>query len=647
MLDLLLLGNQQIAVGGWVAAFLVLSLGIGRAVRLSPLEGAAFGFLVLAGAADLAMFAARALVIPTPWFGPLTLAFAALIISALRRILPSVPSAPGENRAAFALAVLVTAGVLWTLRIIQIDPLSSMSSHHGWLALYVENSFRLGHLAKVEEMAFGHGYLTSIFYNVDLMGLVAFGEWAAAGSAWAAYSAGSTLAAMLSVAVLAHALRPSRAALGVFAALVLVLLATDFLYRTTMARNWGDAIQFLGGAVMLYFMSRGIDLRRAALWTGAAAIFLVFSRHFGAFYAGMILGFGYLAVWRLEGDRRLWPWIGLGVLLVGFSAREIWCILVPPSPFYPGQKLVEVAPAAGSMMIIGSLNDLGITTEGRLSAFLIGPRNLYLAALSALLVLHGRRLWNRPRLLFPYLAPLLLVALPQVLQAGVGYRSDPTYSKTTLIGLHLMAFYPAFAVMMAAPSLSATARRAGAMATFLALVVTASMTLPRLVPDALPWREGPTAVLRWAAKLYRDHNLDLNMAERLRDSEGVSMPELAARPILYFHYEPGLALRHFIGGDFFCDLDFWSAPVRSHFGEAATLGELVARLGYPNLYLSFADPTLYARYFDDGWRKYEAEIRTLERQPFVDKVVRHNNGTFYVTRRPAGIAPACPAGAAP
>ncbi|MBC7952300.1 MAG: hypothetical protein H7Z12_10860 [Rhodospirillaceae bacterium] len=644
MLDLLFLGQTQSAILAYVLVFLALSTGIGRTLRLHSVAGAAFGFLVLSGSTALAMFALRKLALPIVSFAPLSAVAAALIVLVLRRVLPPGDRPITANCTLFWTIAAGLALVLWTLRVIQLDPSASLSSHHGWYPLYIQDSFKLGRFAEVADMAFGQGYLTSIFYNVDLMGVVALGEWLHSSGAWAAYSAASTLAAILSVVLVASALRHSRAALLTYAMLVLALLATDFLYRTTLARNWGDGLLFLGGAVMLFHMMRGRDLRSAALWTAAASLFLVFSRHYGAFYSGIILGLGFLAVWRLRGDRRLGPWIILGLLLVAFSTREIFCILSPPSPFYPGSRLLDTVPASALYLLVGSLNDLGLMLGEGLMPTVIGPRNLYLIAIIALLIHQRRRLARQPLRRLVYGAPFVLLLLPQLLQALIGYRSSLDYSKTTLIAIHVATFLPAFAVGRLLPDRALTRWPLWASGVG-AVMVAALAAMPVLDHHSVPWRQGPAAMLGWAFQLYHDHNPDLNMAAQLRTELGPDFSRtITDRPILYVHYEPGLAIRHYVGGRFFCDLDFWSEPVQRHFAEAKSLQDLVARLNYPNIYLSFGPTFLYGRYFNNDWPRFAKEMAHLDGAAWIERTVRHNSGIFHITRPGAHSAgtPACP-----
>ncbi|MBR9973896.1 hypothetical protein [Magnetospirillum sulfuroxidans] len=649
LLELLFLDFTQRQVLACTALFLTLSWAIGRGLRLGGLLAPAFGFLLLCAAATLAMLGLRQTGASLTWFGPLVLAGTVALVLALRMALPPLPAAPPDNRAWLIAVSAILIITVWSLRIIQLDPSASLSSHHGWYPLYIEGSFQIDRFGRVEDFAFGNGYLASISYGLDLMGLVALGKWFGPFSAWHAYSAASTLAALLSLCVLAEALRASRAALVCYGLMVLALLAGDFLYRTTMARNWGDAMLYLGGAVMLVTLTQGQDIRRRALWTAAASLFLVVGRHYGAFYSGLIMIAGYGATWRLQRQPDLRPWLGLGIILLILSSREIACILAPPSPYYPGSKLLEVAAPPQSMLLSGTLNDLGVLTDGHLAPTVIGLRNLYLLAALVLTAIWWRQRTQRLSWLATGLLPLALAALPQILQYLTQYRSSHEYSKTTLVAIHLFAWYPAYVLGRVTPLWR---WRPSLRLLIAALVVGGGIavtggTVVLTAKAGIDLRQGPSALLNWAFTRYRDHNVDLNIARLMREQWNErEIAEITARPVLYLHYEPGLGLRNFMGGQLFCDLDFWGPTVQQAADASSSLPDLIARLGYPSIYLSYGDSSLYSRYQPQHWNRFAAEFASIGTAQWIERSVTYRTATLLVPKRPADAPfPKCPTAA--
>ncbi|MBI2240180.1 MAG: hypothetical protein HYU59_05185 [Magnetospirillum gryphiswaldense] len=641
--DILLLGETSRQVLAFVIVFLAVSWGAGRSLRLAGVAACTFGYLILCGASALALFVFRQWSWSLGGYGAVVLAFGGMIVGALRVLLPPPPP-PTETGNRWLLLALLAGllSALWVIRAVQVDPSANMSSHHGWYPLYIESAFAIGWFAKAEEMNFGIGYLTSISYSVDLMGLAAFGRWLGIGGAWAAYSAGSILAAGLSIVLLASGLRRNALALLVFAVLVVALSADDFFYRTSMLRNWGDSLLLAGGAAIIYFMSRENDVRASGLWAAAASIFLVFSRHYGAFYSGMILIVGYAWCVFVLRDRRIMPWFGLGVLLVLFSLREIACILYPPSPFYPGQKLVEFAVAAPGLMMTGMLNDLGVLADNKFAPLLLSPRNIYLVALLALGAFAVRRRSELPKgVLFAWFAPLLLLALPQALQLGLGYRSSYTYSKTTLVGLHLMTWYPAFVLCRLAGPMAWNRRwnYVAAAGVSGAVLVGAAVTAWR--PSYLYKIDNYT--LPKIVDMYRNSNPDYQIAKQVKQNADF-MKLTSNRPIIYFHYEPGLGIRNFIGGKFFCDYDFWQISIQDKLKDFSDFDSLMRYLGWPNVYLSFEDSIAYGRYSSGDWQRMQGDLKNLENAPWVEKVIRYKKSALFITRPlDPSIGPQAPA----
>ncbi|MGE4279577.1 MAG: hypothetical protein AB7G62_08320 [Magnetospirillum sp.] len=637
-LDLLLLGTDQRAILFCVVTIALIATFLGRLSRLPWVEAGAFGMIVLSGSAALLLFAFRALRLPLDFYVPCVLLIAIGVAWLFRRLLPPLPAFPIGHAGWAWSTFAILAGVLWVMHIVQLEPSANMSSHHGWYPLYIEGSFQLGRFAEIADMSIGDGYMASIFYNMDLMGLVAFGKGLGLGSAWHVYSAGSVLAALLSMAVLIRSLSTSRLGLLVFSVMVVGLLGTDFLYRSTLARNWGDAFLYLSGALLLAILARGKDVRTVTLWCAATSLFLVFGRHYGAFYAGLIFLVGYLANGRANRDWSLHPWFIMGCLLLLFSAREVSCFIDPPSLYYPGQKLLDVALESSPSLIMGSLNDLGLTTDSTLSPLILSFRNLYLLAFPILLVAGWKQAHSLAHL--GWLAvPMGIAVLPQILQYLTLYRSSPDYSKTTLLAVHLMAWYPAFAVTHI-KSLRESKLPSRWLAPILALGLVGLVSLLVIKRQSIPFTAmNPLNLITATRDLYQQKNPDYQIAQRILAIGDQQGSDIAAHQILYFHYEPGIGLRNFIGGSLFCDRDFWTPDVQNRIARSANLGDLVAQLGYPNLYLSRSSSLLYQRYYSEAWRKYETEMADIEHQPWVDRVIRYTGpglmeAIFVIPKRP-------------
>lgn len=628
-LALLLTGADQAVTAGSVVTLIALSWVIGATLRRPGLEGTAFGLLILSAGAALSLFVLREAAAPVEWFGPLSVLFTILLAAVMRLwVLPPLSvSQPPPSRA----EITVLVGVLtafWIIRILQIDPSSGLSSQLGWTPLYMRSSFEAGRFLLPEDFSFGIGPADSLFYAVDMAGLVALAGWAGIDRLYPVYLATSIAGIGLAVALGFNALRGRLGAQLVFALLMAALAIADGQFQAALLRHWGDTILILGGTLMMVSLARlGDGLLPALRNAAAATVFLVLARHYGAFFSAALMVLG--LVGALVADRRAtlraWPAIvALGGILVVLSLREIHYIL-DPAPYYPGSKLLALTDTGWSYHIKGILHDWGFMTDGHWTP--LGPRMVWLPALVALLVIGVRR---RGLALLPLMAPLAVMLLPALLHALTGYRSSGQTNKPYLLGILFMAWYPAFAVAALAArgswesSLDRLVRHGG--------VVVAAAVAAWMLAGATLTAWGPDRVMEWAAKTYRARIVDLNMA-RTAAEEGVDMARLAERPLMYFYCEPGMGLRLYVGGSLGKDWDFWGGAVQDRLPRIDTFAALLEELNWPNLYIS--SPNGYGSFMEGkAWRRLAAELDQLDGKAWVEQVIRHGDARLVIVRPP-------------
>ena len=631
-LDYFLLNEPQLSTAWFVVLFFILSAAAGFLLRRPLAEGSAFGFLILAGSANLSLYIFRLMGLPTAAFGLAVLIFALLIGWVLRRVVFQGP-APKEPLHRFYIALVsALVVILWAGNILHPYPDSSFSSHHGWIPLYVESSFKAGHFLLIEEMNFGPGLLTAFYYVTDLTGMVSLAAWLGAKQAYPAFNAGSILAAMLAFAVLMRALRHNRLALVTFFVLSLSFFAFDPFFRVVLGGNWSDVLMYLGGALVLYYLAEGNGLKQALLAAAAASTFLVFSRHYGAFLSGVLMILFFAVAWFHGKQRDLRPWFALGLMLIVFSLREIYFIANQPTPYYPGSWEIGRVNRTFLEHALGVLTDWGILRKSDPGS--LGPdiRNLYLFVLAALLFVKGSKVIRQRRRLFVYLAPLAVMIAPLILQVATGYRTNLNYNKSYIFGIFFLAWYPAYLTGFLFPSRilpTLTAKRGVAMAG--ALVVVTALVVSGIgdrVGLGRLFSEGPGRYIQWA---FKREIVDLEIARRLKAAYGT---EASERPVLYLYYEPGITLRHYLGGDFFKDYDYWSETVLDKSRTSTDLYELLSRLGYPNVYIGIGDETGYVEILEDERRKFKTDFQKIEHMQWVEKVINYRGARFIVVKRP-------------
>ncbi len=624
-LSLVLIGPQESVVALWVAVYLAAALLIARGLGRSGIEGTAFGLLTLTAAADLALFILRGKQGSIGWHLPLTAVLAVALTVVLRRwVLPRPLTCCRLTRTDLLLMVMV-AGAFWVLRMIQVEPSTGLSSQLGWVPLYIGESFSAGLFLWPEDFKFGIGAVGGLYYSVDMVGLVALAGGLGAGQFYPPYLATSILGIGLAVLLPLSVLRGRSMAQLIYVASLAALLVTDFQVQAGIGRHWGDTVMILGGTLIMTGLSSRPASRRTILTVSCAAVFLVLSRHYAALFSALLLMGLAGAAWSRWGLRRTlewWPaWVAIGALLGLLSLREIYYI-VNPTAFYPGGRLLAMGGSGWSYHVFGALHDWGLMTDNRWTP--VGPRTLWLVGMVALLVADRGRGFRRAYRLWILLAPLVVMLLPLSLEILTGYRTSSISNKPYLLAALFGSFYSAFAARWL------IRRQWGERLIGLGVkAAAASLVLWGLVGSIVGF--GPGRVLAWARGFYNDHVVDRGIAIALTAS-GISTEQIAAHPLMYFYCEPGMGLRNYIGGSLRHDFDFWNTDTQDSLRVSPDMAVLLARLGWPNLYLS--SRLDYSVYVEGGPAFPPTELDHFERQPWVDKVVRFKDARLIIVKRP-------------
>lgn len=624
-LSLLLTGPHEAPTAFWVAVYLAAALIIARGLGRPGVEGAAFGLLTLTAAADLALFLLRGEGAPIGWHLPLTAVLAAVLTAVLRRWALPRPLPCSRLSQTDLMLMVLAGGAFWALRMIQVEPSTGLSSQLGWVPLSLRESFAAGRFLLPEDYQFGIGAVGGLFYSVDMVGVAALAGGLGAGQFYPPYLATSILGIGLAVLLPLSVLRGRPLAQLVYTAALAVLLVADFQVQAGIGRHWGDTVMILGGSLIMTGLSSRPSGRRTILTVCCAALFLVLARHYAALFSGLLLIGLAGAAWSRWGLRRVldwWPaWVVIGGLLGLMALREINYIL-HPTAFYPGGRLLAMGGSGWSYHVLGALHDWGLMTDNRWTP--VGPRTLWLAGLLGLLMADRGRCLKRPHRLWILLAPLAVMVLPLALEALTGYRTSSVTNKPYLLAALFGAFYPAFAIRwLVRKDWGRQAMGLGLRAGCTALV------LWPLVGSLAGF--GPGRVLAWARGVYNDHVIDRGIALAL-EAGGITAEQVAARPLMYFYCEPGMGLRNYIGGSLRQDLDFWNADIQDSLRASPDMAALLARLGWPNLYLS--SRLDYSVYVEGGSAIPPTEFGAFENQPWVERVIRFKDARLIIVRRP-------------
>ncbi len=617
-----------------VVIFLVLAAAIGRATRRPAIEGLALGQIILAVSFGAALYVVRAAGLPIWMFLLLATVVLAAGVAALRRWVFTVDGMGRGTDLLTAAAVVGIAGIIFVHRSITPDAQAGYSFFQSWVPLYIEGSIAADRFLRPDDMGFGYGFLTNIMlYPIDIQGTAAAIAYVTGLDAHAVYLGGSIATVIGSFAILAFGLRRSPWALLGFVAMTLVFFRMAGAFKWSMSDNLGDHMMYLSGSVAMYYLVCGQAGRVARIGSFVVVSTATFSRPSGVVYSAL---FGLVNGVRdlLRGiDRpRFLAWLIAIALAVLMAAREIYLVLTT-SIFEARPHDLSFAARDWSRNITGTLNDWGIRPDPDIFPFGIP---LFVFSAAALLIwgyFWRRRLAKRPAVLWIVLAPFLVLVGPLLIEAITGYRREPAGSKVYMLSVFFLAWYP-FWLLSRINGLRWWPRPMQRLA--LAGVLAAAIGTP---VGVLVFQDRVAAWYVWAVDTYRVNNTDLQMAAAIRDAykdDPEALRQVIEKPIIYSYYEPGGGLRLFLGGDYFKDYEFWSDEVQEWMDAGAGLDEILERLGWPNVYMSFGlRLDGYGKGMrSDGWRRLIEAPTALPTRPYVRRQIEVGRARFFIVEPP-------------
>ena len=635
ILDYFFFKEPQFITALYTGLFLLLSALIGVGLRRQWVEGSVWGFLVLSGSANLVIFLSRAFELPTYWFGFLVLIFVIVISSTLKLLCFRKPIRPMGLEKTYMLVLIFLSAIIWAGNILHPFPDSGFSSHHGVIPLYIQESFLIGHFVTIEDTAFGEGLMTSLFYPADLLGLVALSGWFGLGEVYPAFNAGSIAATILTFAILTSSIRSHKIALFAFVFLTLTNFAFNLFFRTALGGNWGDVLMYLGGALVCYYFSQSNRIERVFLIGAVASIFLVFSRHYGAFYSAFIIAFCFFVSWGTQKDWSIRPWIVVGVMWCFCSLRELYYLLGGLTQYYPGSWQLERRPFTLEELFLGTLTDWGLLDASNPSFSAISIRALYIIVL-AIVAWRAYVAKNiDAKWIISVFAPFVVLLAPLALQILTGYRTNASYSKTYIVGIFFFAWYPAFLLTHLDMGkyrmfLVRQHNQIAIIIMFIALVfgwkITESVDVKKFFNENIE---------KSLEQVFSDSISDREIAGALRRELSVDeLRDVINNPVMYVYYEPGTSLRLYLGGEFLKDIDFWSVPVREKMINSESFVELLHYLDYPNVYIGLMRNGKVPDFGLPVKASIIEEIENYASASWLKKVIAYDSARFFITQKP-------------
>ncbi|MBH90025.1 MAG: hypothetical protein CMF71_07365 [Magnetovibrio sp.] len=632
-LDYFFLNEPQFTTALFTGLFLLISTFIGINLGRQWVEGTVWGFLVLSGSANLAVFLSRGFDLPTSWYGILVLIIVLVICPILRQLCFCYSVNSQHHKKSYILILILFTTIIWAGNIIHPFPDSGFSSHHGVVPLYIQESFALGHFVTIKDTAFGEGLMTSLFYPADLLGLVALSGWLGTDEVYPAFNAGSITASILTFAILSSSIRNHRLALITFFFLTIINFSFNSFFRTALGGNWGDVLMYLCGALVCYYLSQSARIERAFLIGAVASIFLVFSRHYGAFYSAFIIAICFFISLRTQKNWNIRPWLVVGALWCIFSFRELYYLFGNFTQYYPGSWQLERRQLNIEELFLGSLTDWGLIDGSSLSFSSISIRSLYILVLAI-------SVWRAFILkkidvewMISVFAPFVVLLAPLALQILTGYRTNSLYSKTYILGIFFFAWYPAYLLTHSdlGQFTSLLGRQYNRIATILMF-----LTLGWIVVDRVGVKNIYKSNLEKSLEqVFSDSIPDREIVAVLRrELSSVELNEVIGNPIMYLYYEPGTSLRLYLGGEFLKDIDFWSVPVREKILISKSFKELLHHLNYPNVYIGLMKNGKVPDFGFPVKASLISEIENYSSASWFKQAFKYKNAMFFITQKP-------------
>lgn len=627
-----------------LAVVLLLSWVSALPLRQKWLPGMVWGFLGLVAAADLSLFFLQSTGWPVRLILPLTVLGVALWAAVFRVIIPpEVKSVPPVNRVIFTVLAFGLGFFLYLLLTIRPEPAAGTQFFDAWNPLYIDGSFARGKFLQIADMALGRGFLTSaMHYAPNTLGLVAFLRSLGLHNTFVAYNSIHMLCSIFTLLLLLAIFRESRILMFSYFLLAVIFILRDIEVALLLGMNTSEEIIYLGGAFICYHLfqtPRGAD-RSVLIPATLSSLFLVFGRNYGAFYASIfMLTFSLLVFRQRIPDRKtlalLWA-----VFLI-FSLRELVLLFTYGDVFYPRIAMSKVNPYSLTKFVQGSLVSwglAGVNADGSLSVSL---RSIWVLALIACLAFRWANRKTEPGRALYCLSPLIFLILPMLLEIITLYRKDITSSKLYNLGIWFFPWYTVFLLGnirgffswgLNQPTEKTRARLVPAMQILLSVFFVTLVVIYPTKPMFRSLSQGLKSTWEYRF-LNGDRICEKDLAKLIGDSlNPQELAELRQEKILYLHYEPGIGLRYYLGGDFFQDLDFWSEPVQKKLTPQTGLCESLDMIGCPNIYISLATKPLYQVLTDyQKATRFWEDLQNYPRQPCVQREFRTRDGIFLRT----------------
>ncbi|MFZ5452289.1 MAG: hypothetical protein ACOZF2_10550 [Thermodesulfobacteriota bacterium] len=634
-----------------IGAICLISAFLGLIFRGPYVDGPAIGYLITIAASNLCLYLFRYNAIDTKWYLMAVVFFIVLFGSLVKIAFKDPPDNKTASRSNDSLAIFIWLSILGVIfillrRFIHPEPYEN-SFFQAWFPLYISSSFEKGIFLLARDMSLGQGFMTSAMnYASNSLGIVALGRALGINEVnglYYIYNSSSITCLILTYLLLLDTLRRKASAMSLFFITFVVFLFLEKDQSNYLGANNYDEILYLGGALCCYFLFNSREAPPNALDSGQedfelkllgklrnaaiASTFLVFGRNYGAFFSlfFLVLHTGYTIYYSNKKEMAQlikWQLLIIWGLFIVFVVNDFYIIIKAGNIYYPRIFNPLVNPYNMKSFIIGFIYSWGLSpiTISH-NHFVFNFKSIYLYQLSITVKSLKLRTNGRQWVNFvTVLGPLIFLILPLLLEVIVRYRIS-YLSKLYYFSIWFFAWFPCYLYLWTPAyiplghwwSKNEAQREIPVKYSLIFFVV-----LAILISAAL---SGKSIYRTFVAQLSEVSNDALMVNEIERNSDVAELQKIVQGKILYFHYEPGIQLRYFLGGDLFADYDYWSDPVQNQIKEGDSLEQLLCRLGGPNIYLSYGFNFLYGDHVNYPKRsQILADLINYEHLKFVKKV---------------------------
>ena len=516
------------------------------------------------------------------------------------------------------------------IRFIQFSPNAGTNFTQAWVPLYINASFQSGHFLHPQETFMGEGIITNtLHYQPNLMGLVILFKSLGVIDIFQMLLASSVLVTLLTFFLLLFSLIKSKVASLFFGILFLMFFLFEYNMKIFFGNIFYEEYLALCGALICYFIFKDhTDYRRSLTNAALISTFLVFGRIYGIYYS-LTLIFIFIVFFFKEWKKLKFLWSSLVFLIFLFSLKEIITLMSTGNPFYPWTTIKQAFPYTFQLSLKGFFSGFGLLYIVKGSP-VFNINCIYVFFLIPLIIAVFIKKITLKQFL-TLIAPMLFIIIPFSLEIIMQYRKSPDLSKLFFISLWFFIWYPPY-LLSHFPQFfhkntfwSRNKKRLAIICLFLFLllplfnlyrynyrIIAMNFLVHFVISPGLPLNREPDEKL-----------IAIKMKSVLTEDE---MNRLINGRIMYFHHEPGIGLRCFIGGNIFNDIDYWSLKVQKLTKTCKTMKEIMDELQCDALYLSLGMKSVYHNQLglSDPYQQFQ-ELNTPDNLSFPAKIIELNS----------------------